>query len=126
MTADAPAADQRPAMPAAVAELYDTWLIPNGIVGGLPEGATITVDHTAGTVTWPQWQHLDPNSGPWDHDVRVASDSWTAEQRAARRDDPAGDQPDTIDQTVPLAAPVTDRVRELFRHGGLNLVERNG
>ncbi len=103
------------------AELHETWLAPNGVIGWMPESATVTVDTAAGTVTWPQWRHLSEASGPWDKDVMVESDEWTDEQRRTRD---GGLEPVVDNRTTPLAVPVNERVRELCRAAGLNLVER--
>lgn len=109
----------RPAMPALEAELTDTWLVPNGIVGLIPEGSTITV--AGGQITWPRWRHLNANSRPWERDVMVASDLWPA----GKKGDPKDKNVPVVDErTVPLRKPVTDRVRELFElTSGLTLVE---
>lgn len=110
----------RPEMPVEHAELYDTWLIPNGIVGLLPLDATITV--VAGRmVIFPEWRHLDPTSSPWDNDVMVASDLWGA---GIGGDPDDGDKPLVNERTELLKVPVTDRVRELFSRTSLTLVER--
>ena len=107
-------------MPALEAELTDTWLVPNGIVGLIPAGSTITV--AGGQITWPQWRHLSPESGPWDRDVMIASDMW----KEGEKGDPKDRNVAVVDErTTQLRMPVTDRVRELFElTGDLTLVER--
>jgi hypothetical protein len=113
----------RPAMLADDAELYDMWLAPNGVVGLIPECTTVVV--ADGHITYSAWRHENAGSGPWDSsDVMIASDLWTAEERIARRDDPAGMVALVDERTVPLVVPVTDRVRELFAASVLTLIER--
>lgn len=109
----------RPAMPALEAELTDTWLIPNGIVGRIPMGSTITV--ADGQITWPRWRHLNADSEPWADDVMIASDLW----KEGEKGDPGDKNVAVVDErTVALLVPVTDRVRKLFElTSGLTLVE---
>ncbi len=109
----------RPAMPPLEAELTDTWLVPNGIVGLIPSGSTITV--TGGQVTWPEWRHRGPD--PWSvDDVLVAMDLWPP---GHGDDAEAGGEPVTNVRTGPLKVPVTDHVRHLFQvTDGRTLVER--
>lgn len=103
-------------MPADAAELYDTWLIPNGVAGLIPEDATILVE--SGRVTFPAWHHLDGAVGGWGDDVRVLGDDFPTLSGAA------GDMPVVEVRTMPLLVPVTDRVRELFARSTVSLVER--
>lgn len=103
------------------AKLFEQWLQPNGIVGWLPEHATIVVNTDAGTVTWPKWRHLGAASGPWEEDLMVVSDRWTDKQRRSFTRDPGAPVVDKV--TVPLAVPVTPEVRVMCRKLGLNLVE---
>ncbi len=112
-------ATPRPTMGADFDELYDTWLTPNGVEGWMPENATVTV--TGGQIRYSHWRHLDPASSPWDKDVMVASDLW---KPGEGHDAGTGGEPVVDRRTVPLAVPVTDRVRELCRKTGLNLVEK--
>ncbi len=109
----------RPAMPTHDAELVDTWLTPNGVVGWIPDGSTIVVE--GGQITWPRWRHLDADSNPWERDVMVASDLW---KPGEHHDAGSGDTPVVDERTAPLRTPVTDRVRDLFRRSTLTLVER--
>ncbi len=103
------------------AELFETWLRPNGIVGWMPENPRIVVDVTSGTVTWPQWRH-ETGDGPWGKNVVVKSDAWADSERRTRNSDEDGP---VIDQrTVPLVEPVTDQVRALCRGLGVELVEQ--
>ncbi len=117
-----PTPRERPSMRSReVGMLTDIWLIPNGIVGWLPEGSTITV--ADGQITWPRWRHLDPDSGPWESDLMIASDLIPKDQRGA---DPDADLEPVVDEvTVPLRVPVTDEVRALFDASTVvTLVER--
>lgn len=104
-------------MPADAAELYDTWLSPNGIHGWLPEEATILVED--GRVTYPAWHHLDGAVGGWGYDVKVMSDDYPGMGQA-----PGWGEPVVTVRTMPLLVPVTDRVRDLFQGSGLALIER--
>lgn len=108
------------------ADLYNVWLKPNGIIGWIPDGAPVTVDSTAGTVTWPKWRHLKAKSGPWEKDVKVVSDDWPQwPQKVPDGVDRATFGQPVVDWvTTPLIAPVTERVRALARKRRLNLVER--
>ncbi len=102
------------------AELYESWLEPNGLIGWMPENATITVDSAAGTITWPKFRHNSPGA-PWDG-VATKSDYWTdaeLQERGSEQDGLIVDE-----TTVPLVAPVTERVRELANATGVTLVEK--
>lgn len=118
--------DVRPAMTGAAAELHDRWLRPNGISGWLPERSTITVKDRQ--ITYPAWRHSDGTLGGWGQDVMVVSDTWTPEQRERALHSPGGlpdeaYQPLTVERTVPLVVPVTDRIRELAASVGVELVD---
>ncbi len=107
----------RPAMPSMWAELVDNWMEPNGMVGWIPDGSEVVVQ--GGQVSWSEWRHRDPTSGPWDKDVMIAADLWPAGHSGDN-----GDEPVVNKRTVPLKVPVDDRVRELFGLSTLTLVER--
>lgn len=108
----------RPSMPGAHAELYDTFLAPNGVDGLIPENAEITVK--GGRMTWPAWRMLPGAANGWDSaHVMVRAD---IEPNTVQTD--RGGDPITDPRSAPVRAPVTDRVRELARMTGLRLVER--
>lgn len=106
------------------AELYELWLKPNGIIGWMPENATVTVDAKAGTITWPKWRHSG-NDGPWGHDVVIAMDldPNLRPVPGGGSVEGAGDAPVVDETTAPLKVAVTERVRDLCRETGVNLVE---
>lgn len=90
----------RPAYwPAELHELYDTWLVPNGIDGWLPEDVTFEIDTVRQTITYPAFRTVDGGHGTW-------------EAAQIARDGDSGDA--VIDQiTVPMVVAPTGRVREL-------------
>lgn len=116
-----PASDTgRPSMPTLFAELYDEWLIPNGIVGWIPKKPTIVV--TAGKVmTCPVHRHLDTASSPWAYDLMKRSDLWGP---GVGGDADDADTPLVDERTVLVTVPVTDRIRDLCAACGVTLVER--
>ncbi len=110
----------RPPMPAGIAALYDEWLIPNGVVGWIPENPTITV--VSGKVmTCPVTRHLDTASSPWDSDLMCQADLWGP---GVGGDSDEASKALVDERTVLVKVPVTDRVRELCAATGVTLVER--
>jgi hypothetical protein len=105
----------RPDMPHPYGELYDLFLTPNGIRGWMPERPTVVV--AGGTITAPIWRHRGHDT-PWGPDVLIKSD-FDHTVYGTPDDGPVTDQ-----LTAPLIVPVTDRVRELAREAGLQLIER--
>jgi hypothetical protein len=100
----------RPRMLADCAELYDTFLCPNGVTGWIPYGATVSVHD--GQITFPVWVHRDGCRGGWRSDVLVEA-----------RESDCAPQPVTITVTRRLAVPVTPRIRYLCGITGLDLQE---
>ncbi len=104
-------------MPAAGAELYDRWLVPNGIAEWVPEDATFRVDAGSGWITYTSFVWDDGVVRGWNHEFAAVGDEGLSERvrvlaRTARRD---SNGVLFEDRVVPLVVPVTDRVRELFR-----------
>lgn len=120
----------RPRMTVLAAELYDTWLTPNGVDGWLAATATIRVEDDR--ITFPSWRHLDGTLGGWGHDImtvrewRQCSPLSAVEIPRPRGTVLLGEDHDLVAvlRTRPLVLPVTNRVRHLFDLSGLILAER--
>lgn len=118
--ADVPAAaNGRPPMPGPYAELVDDWLVPNGLVGFIPDGSTVVVE-AGKLITAPMWRPRDP-AEPWSRDLMVRADLWGP---GVGGDPGEAGEPLVDERTVQLQVPVTDRIRELFAESTLTLVER--
>jgi hypothetical protein len=106
----------RPAMPAEAAELYDTWFEPNGIMEFLPEDCVVRVDAKAGTITYTSFVWNDGVARGYNGDIAATCDKGLSARvwRIARDAGLGGEDVILEQRTVPLLAPVTDRVRRLF------------
>lgn len=106
----------RPAMPAEAAELYDTWLEPNGIAEFIPEDCVIRVDARAGAITYRSFVWNDGVRRGYNSDMAATCDKGLSPRVRAIAEAAGLRDVDIITEvrTVPLLVPVTDRVRRLF------------
>jgi hypothetical protein len=103
----------RPAMLKRHADLYDLWLAPNGIVEWLPERTTFVV--ASGQITYESFRWRKRGFDPGELVLRRELEPFL--------DADKGVEAALEHRTVPLLAPLTDQVRELFAASELTLTE---